>query len=225
MTRATYLGGGVQRAMQMGLPKKAIGNRDERARAAACQSGQMAHSQQEQVPHQRPQGHPSQIQQQHPLSQGGAVHPPYPKQPPPSNVAPSSAKIQTRRSVDGGDEKELFDDGYATMACKIFDCKLRHNGWKHSKGNELANWRFTYGDNGVAAGTRGINYAYDWGELGKMIEKYGLDHAPKIAPEHPGHLYVELPKNMRKTLAQIHDELLEETTIVADKRKAEDLPQ
>ena len=101
----------LKRAMQMGLPEKAIlnaavvardrdkRNREERARNAASQSGQMAPNQQGQVSHQqRPQGHSSQIQhQQHPLpQQGGAVHPSYPQQPlpPPSNVAPSSAKVQ-----------------------------------------------------------------------------------------------------------------------------------
>ena len=101
----------LKRAMQMGLPEKAIlnaavvarerdkRNREERARIAAGQGGQMAHSQQGQVSHQqRPQGHSSQSQQQHPLSQqGGAVHLSYPQQPPPpppSNVAPSSAKVQ-----------------------------------------------------------------------------------------------------------------------------------
>ena len=128
----------------------------------------------------------------------------------------STAGRQTRRSVEGRDKNELYDEVYWGMARSVFEFCLKDKGWRAIKASGLVTWRFTYRTNEVK-GERGIHYAEDDGGLGKMIEKYGLDHAP----EDPNHRYVALPVKDRKTLAQVCAEL----GIAEDKRKkAEELP-
>ena len=52
-----------------------------------------------------------------------------------------------------------------------------------------------------------------------MIEKYGLDHAPK----NPNHRYVALPVKDRKKLAQIYAELFPVTEIAHKRKNVEEL--
>lgn len=131
----------------------------------------------------------------------------------------STAGPETRRSVEGRDKNELYDEDYGNKARRIFDVRLKDEGWRAIKGSGMVNWRFTYKTNEVK-GEPGIHHAEDDGGLGKMIEKYGLDHAP----EDPKHRYVALPVKDRKKLAQIYAELFPVTEIAEDKRKkAEEL--
>ena len=121
--------------------------------------------------------------------------------------------------MEGRDKNELYDEDYGNKARRIFDVRLKDEGWRAIKGSGMVNWRFTYKTNEVK-GEPGIHHAEDDGGLGKMIEKYGLDHAP----EDPKHRYVALPVKDRKKLAQIYAELFPVTEIAEDKRKkAEEL--
>ena len=129
----------------------------------------------------------------------------------------SARRPETRRSVKGGDNKE-HDLAYAAMVRDIFHFRLKEKGWKYVTASGLYTNKFFYKKN-IKEGIRGMHYAMDDGELGKMIEKYGMDHSP----EDPNHQYVALPLEDRKTVEEIHDELFpKKTEINADKKREAD---
>ncbi len=127
----------------------------------------------------------------------------------------SARRPETRSSVKGGDNKE-HDLAYSAMVRDIFHFHLKEKGWKYVAGSGLYTNKFFYKKN-IKEGERGMHYAMDDGELGKMIEKYGMDHSP----EDPNHQYVALPLKDRKTVEEIHDELF--TGINTDKKTEADL--
>ena len=101
---------------------------------------------------------------------------------------------------------------------KIFDFCLKEKGWEHVNGSGLYTNKFVYKN--IKGGERGMHYAMDDEELGRMIEKYGMDHSP----EDPNHQYVALPLEDQKTVEKIHDELFpKKTGINADKKREADL--
>jgi hypothetical protein len=56
----------------------------------------------------------------------------------------STAGPETRRSVEGRDENELYDEDYGNKARRVFDVRLKDKGWRAIKGSGMVNWRFTY---------------------------------------------------------------------------------
>lgn len=118
----------------------------------------------------------------------------------------STAAPVTRRSGKGGDTV-MHDEAFANKVCKIYDLYLKERGWRARTGNKLTTWIFIYQTDKVR-GEKGIHYAEDYNELGMMIEKYGLNHAPV----NPKFRYVALLEKDRKTVTQIHDEVVAAAT-------------
>eukprot|EP00579_Thalassiosira_antarctica_P016601 CAMPEP_0201943854 /NCGR_PEP_ID=MMETSP0903-20130614/51978_1 /ASSEMBLY_ACC=CAM_ASM_000552 /TAXON_ID=420261 /ORGANISM="Thalassiosira antarctica, Strain CCMP982" /LENGTH=846 /DNA_ID=CAMNT_0048486691 /DNA_START=32 /DNA_END=2569 /DNA_ORIENTATION=+ len=134
---------------------------------------------------------------------------PEPTTDPAATTPPPQAGRTTRSSLRGNDANmmDILSQRYCKTACDIFDNFLKkRKGWKSSNGGELANWMFYPGSLvgcSVAEiknkGKGGVHYAYDWEELGKMIETYGVLHAPKSLQDFPS----ELPRSERRSLEAI----------------------
>ena len=96
------------------------------------------------------------------------------------------------------------------MACDIRDRHLTPNlGWIYKKSGLLDPYVFIPGS--LAAlrlshlkirGKRGVHYVHGYRELGRMLERFGLDHAPD--PEDLDHPPPELPQSQRKSLEDLH---------------------
>lgn len=125
-----------------------------------------------------------------------------------------SAAPVTRRSGKGSDTA-MHDEAIWSKVCYIYDLDLKDRGWRAQRPprtwNKLITWIFTYQTDKIR-GEKGMHYAEDYYELGMMIEKYGLDHAP-VDPEIR---YVGLLEKKRKSVAQLHDEVV---AAAADMRK------
>ena len=80
-------------------------------------------------------------------------------------------------------------------------------GWKSGNGNKYADWTF-FPDSLVQTfsiaeikgkGKEGVHYAFGWGGLGKMVERFGSYHAPSSLEDVPP----EIPARQRKTIVEI----------------------
>ena len=116
----------------------------------------------------------------------------------------ATAAPVTRRSRNGCDNTAIHDEAIANKVCKIYDLYLKNWGWTARPGNKHCTWIFTYGKTTKVRGEKGMHYAEDYNELGTMIEKYGLNHAPV----NPDFRYVGLLEKDRKSVTQIHDEVV-----------------
>ena len=61
----------------------------------------------------------------------------------------------------------------------------------------------------------GVHYVHGWGELGLMIEKYGMDHKPYLL-QHS----CPLPSKKKKTLKELHSEYYTEQGVAATSTNA-----
>jgi hypothetical protein len=130
----------------------------------------------------------------------------------------ATAAPVTRRSRNGCDNTAIHDEAIASKVCKIYNLYLKKRGWMARRGNKHSTWIFTYETDKVR-GEKGMHYAEDYNELGTMIEKYGLDHKPV----NPDFRYVGLLEKDRKSVTQIHDEVVAATlnaSLISNDNKA-----
>jgi hypothetical protein len=125
----------------------------------------------------------------------------------------SMAAAKITRSSPRGDEY-LYDDRYTAMACQIWQHNLKARGWKYKK-NPLGTWMFIPPSLVGASGERGVHYACEYGELGRMLERFGLDYDPKDLDDR----LPELPDCEKKSLQCLHAELFPNGVPMTTSRK------
>ena len=98
------------------------------------------------------------------------------------------------------------------MASFIFAHCLKQKGWTYLRGNGLIDYLYIPGSlkelkkgDLLNEATDGIHYAGTDEALADMVEKYGLEHAPKDLND----VGKELTGNEKKCLADIHNTVLE----------------